>query len=442
MAINKRFVQWSALVLLIFIVIFTRAPEVLLLPSLQADDGIHVFEYFYENRGPEHILRFKAGYIPMVANIVGYLSVRLPTRLIPYGMAWLPLVITLAAYSLLFSARYRSWLESDLSRAVTCLLFALAPLSQFLLLEHTDYSIWNTLLLLILMSVTPLPRSKWEYPWWVLTNVLVWSHPLTILVVPFQGYLLFRDKPNRILYALTILNLLLHMVFGVEHAQALGGPSFLAALGSLAKAALWSVYIAAQTAFRAAFGPQLFNWANQQMPLLFPCWGLAVAGLTLLVFIRSPRTRLPLIALFYSILGLTFASIVGRGYAETTDLNGGIRYTYIQHLAFLALFVFLIYRLPASFRVSTVPAVEGKTTSRGRRWSIIVFTVLIGYYAAMNIGARGAYQYAHPENGKIVREFFQTLEEAEKRDDIEEGSYLTAERINDWPLSVKLSKRK
>ncbi|MDH4101477.1 MAG: hypothetical protein OEV28_12990, partial [Nitrospirota bacterium] len=251
--------------LCLFFIIFLRAPQVLLMPSLQADDGINVFAYFYENPEPENIFRFKAGYIPLLANLIGYISIKLPTSLIPYGMTWLPLLITLAAYSLLFNTGYRQWLESDLSRAAACILFALAPLSQFLLLAHTDYSIWNTLLLLILLSVMPLPESaRWKYPWWVLTGVLIWSHPLTILVLPFHAYFFLRDKQNRAFYALTILNLLLHMAFGVQDTQVAETSSLLA----LGKAAIWSVGITGQIAFRTAFGPHLYNWASQQMPLL------------------------------------------------------------------------------------------------------------------------------------------------------------------------------
>lgn len=133
--------------------------------------------------------------------MIGFLSVRLPTRAIPYGLTWVPLLITLTAYGLFFSRRYRCVLESDLARAVVCLLFCLAPLAQFHLLSHTDYSIWNMLLLLILMSALPLPQGRtWGMIYWLLLNLLAWSHPLTILILQFQMALFVRDKSRRALY--------------------------------------------------------------------------------------------------------------------------------------------------------------------------------------------------------------------------------------------------
>lgn len=434
-----RYAQWCALVSVIFIVIFARAPEVLLLPSMQADDGINVFAYFYENRAAEHILRFKGGYIPLVANLIGYFSVRLPTRWIPYGMAWGPLMITLAAYSWLFSTRYKQWLESDLSRAVVCFLFALAPLSQFHLLAHTDYSIWNTLLLLILMSVTPLPQApKWKYLYWMLTAALIWSHPLTILVMPFHVYFWFRDRPNRLLYSLTILNLLIHSAYGVEHAQMIHLAE-VGLAGMLFRAVEWSLIIAAETAFRTAFGPTMFNWASVHMPALFVVWIIFVCGAVLAVLVKSRQSWLPLSALIYVTLGLTFLNILGRGYAETMDLNGGVRYVYIQSLAFIALFVFLIDKLACVEVGVAVPATGKQDATHKLRLSHIIVVAVLGHYLVMNGSEQAAYHYSHPDNGRIVREFFKRLEEVEKRSDIPAGSYLAAERKNDWPLHVRLA---
>jgi hypothetical protein len=58
-----------------------------LAPSLLFDEGPKVFAHFYEHREAAQILRFKSGYLPLIGNLIGYVAVRLPTRVIPYGFA-------------------------------------------------------------------------------------------------------------------------------------------------------------------------------------------------------------------------------------------------------------------------------------------------------------------------------------------------------------------
>jgi hypothetical protein len=41
------------------------------LPPLEYEDGKHIYEYFYEQREPSPILRFKAGFLPLLPNFHG-----------------------------------------------------------------------------------------------------------------------------------------------------------------------------------------------------------------------------------------------------------------------------------------------------------------------------------------------------------------------------------
>jgi hypothetical protein len=128
-----------------------------LAPSLPFEDGAKVFAYFYEQRNTIEILRFKSGYIPLVGNLIGYIAVRLPTRAIPYAFVDSAVAITSVTYVLFFLRAFRKWVPSDVDRALICILFALAPISDFLLVTMTDYSTWNLLATLIcLLVVHPL----------------------------------------------------------------------------------------------------------------------------------------------------------------------------------------------------------------------------------------------------------------------------------------------
>ena len=82
--------RWALVVLAIFLIIFLRTPEAVLQPSLEAEDGTFVFPYYYANRGAVDLLRLQGGYIPLALNLIAYLSVRLPTRFIPFGFALAP----------------------------------------------------------------------------------------------------------------------------------------------------------------------------------------------------------------------------------------------------------------------------------------------------------------------------------------------------------------
>ena len=150
---------WIALFLSVLGIVFLRAPEMVLAPSLLWDEGCKVFANFYEHREAAQILRFKSGYLPLIGNLIGYAAVRLPTRIIPYAFVGSAVLITSVTYCLFFARAFRRWFPSDLDRALMCLVFALAPISSCQLVTTSDYSIWNLLAALILLTVW-LPSEK------------------------------------------------------------------------------------------------------------------------------------------------------------------------------------------------------------------------------------------------------------------------------------------
>ena len=58
---------------------FFREPASYLLPPLSYEDGRDFFAFFYNHREPAAILRFYAGYVSLIPNLVGYLVLALPT---------------------------------------------------------------------------------------------------------------------------------------------------------------------------------------------------------------------------------------------------------------------------------------------------------------------------------------------------------------------------
>jgi hypothetical protein len=430
-------VYWLALLLILVVLNLLRDPQRLILPTLRVEDGTHVFAYFYENRHIREIFRFKAGYVPLVANIIGYCSVRLPTRLIPYGLTWFPLVLSVIASSIVFSKPYATWIPSRVVRGMICMLFVLSPLANTNLRAHTDYSIWSTLFMLILLLAHPLPqRSLPKYVCLGVINILIWSHPLTIVVFPFVVLFFFQNRRDRVLYGLTAFNLLVHQIVGVESSRLFAGMSLLDALAKLARSSLWTVVVEAQTAFAAAFGTALFDYANEEMWYLFVLWGLFLLLALVLSFRELRHMRKPILFSLYYISVLTFTSIVGRGYDTAGLIVGGKRYVHIQGLLFLLIYGLLGYCLGVGvvrrwlsgsrLRASTV---FNKAVAAIPVGLLLCHHLILGY----DVGDPPSHAV---ENGLIVRRFFNDLAELEKSQGSHRGIYLVAEKKDDWPIVI------
>lgn len=429
--------RWTLLVLAILSIIFLRTPEAILQPSLEAEDGTFVFPYYYANRGAVELLRFQGGYIPLELNLIAYVSVRLPTRFIPFGFALLPLLLGIVTYTWLFGSRFRAWLGSDATRAFICVLFVLAPIAQYHIYANATYSLWNALLLLLLIVVTPPSPVAWRnIAVWASANVLVWTNPLTVLVVPIVIIRFVRESRARLLHALTLVNVVIYSVVGVEKGGVFSGLTWVESVGKVVKAIGWTVAIVAGTAFRTVFGAPIFGRAEAGFWPLIAVWGLVVAGAAIFAAKQSSRLRLILLLMGYVIFSFTFFSVLGRGPSILVPLNEAPRYIYVPTLAFIILYVLLLDHF----------IVAGRPRRRA-----VVYTLVFVLYLALNAqlghyfvatgpaarppgGPNSKYVQSDAGNGRIVREFFAELERLEQQNGTQEGIYLKANKPGDWPI--------
>jgi hypothetical protein len=427
-------VFWFLLILIIFLVIFIRAPEVLLLPTLRVEDGKCVFAHFYQQRDFAQIFRFKGGYIPLISNSIGYLSVRLPTTLIPYGLTWIPLLITLVAYSIFFHERYSGLVDSRFTRGAICILFALAPLGQFHLLSHTDYSIWNTFLILILLSICPLPKN-YKLLYWFVCNILIWAHPLSILILPFPLFYMLKGKKDRIFYASIILNLFVHQVLGVKYELIFAGQDSTSSIVKLMNSVWFNLKYVNKITFRASFGPSIFEWANEHAKFLLGLWAISLIAYIAFVFKRIPKVRNVLIFLGYFIFVISFFNIASRGIGIILDINNSPRYVYIQTLFFLVILVVLISQT-AVMMFEKLKMDTKWPINRQKSAKYFIQIILIIYFFIMNLGNSKAYHDPYPENGRIVKTFFKELAAMERARRSHRGIYLVARKKEDWPIII------
>jgi hypothetical protein len=452
---RKHLVASITLFLGVLAIVVLRAPEMVLLPSLLFDEGSKVFAHFYENREAAQILRFKSGYLPLLGNVIGYVAVRLPTRLIPYGFVGSAVVITSFTYSLFFARPFRRWLPSDLDRGLICLVFALAPISDCLLVTMSDYSLWNLLAALILLTAwPPSKRTGWRYLHGIVCNLLVWAHPLALLIAPLAAWRAFKSPGDKTFYRVLLFNLIAHQIFGVagiltthglwDHGT--GVPIEASLGGKLWASSLWTIEIIAATAFRTAFGSSLFESSASGHAGLLVSWTLFLAIAGYFTARKVVRVRSLILFLTYLIVTLTFLSCFLRFEDVHGDpmefISHSPRYIYLQSLSFLLLFGTVI--------VCAWEWVRRRLSARPiARWlgpaALLPLLALLFYYYLLNIQLGygfvgktqpvGRYYDPDPRNGLIVKEFFENLASEERRRN-PGGIELTASKINDWPITI------
>jgi hypothetical protein len=453
---RTHWLAWIGLFFAALAIVFLRAPEMVLAPSLLFDEGSKVFAYFYEQRGLAEILRFKSGYLPLFGNLIGYIAVRLPTRAIPYALAGSAVLITGLTYSLFFARFFRRWIPSDLDRALICLLFALAPISDCLLVTMSDYSLWNLLAALILLTVwRPTQRTGWRLLHGFACNLLVWSHPLTIIIAPVVLWRAFKDRENLAFYRLLFFNVVVHQVFGVAGivtTQGLWdhGTGVALAVSFTSKflhSCAWTLQIIAATAFRTAFGSPCFASVVRDGPALLIIWTGFLIAASLLIACKIPRTRPLLIFLACLIASVTFLSCFLRYEDVNNDpmhfISYSPRYIYLQSLCFLLLFGTLV---TAGWEVVRGKVTEPPGEGWFKRLAFLPLAALVchyyilntqfGHYLVGNTQRAGPYYDPDPQNGLIVREFFSKLADEEKAHGSWHGIQLTAQKVNDWPITV------
>ena len=450
-----RWISWILLLGAVGSILFLRAPETILSPALLFDDGQKVFAYFYEHRSAAEILRFRSGYIPLIGNLIGYLSVRLPTRWIPYGLAGSAFLISVATYSFFFARPFRRWVPSDLNRALTCLLFALAPVSDCFLLTVADYSLWNLLVLLILLTAIPPPEKlPWKYLHIALCNLLVWSHPLSFIILPVVVWFALRKREHRLFYRVLIFNLVVHQIFGVAGIVTTRGlwltQGSVSVVHKFLLSSWWTIQLVPSIAFRTAFGEPVFKEAIKLFPVLFFVWAGILAVGVCHVFRRLGRVRPLLLYLTYLIVAVTFLSCLLRYQRVHDDPFAFIifspRYIYVQSLSFLLIYAILISAL-FQLRVAAAQArpQQARVRRLDSRWLNLPLTLLLVHYFYLNTqfgyfvrnaSRTGPYHTAEPGNGLIVRRFFAQLAELEARQGSREGIHLEAPKRNDWPIVI------
>jgi hypothetical protein len=212
----------------IFVVIFgvlvARSWSALVIPELALEDGRDLLAFFFNSPNPASALRSYNGYLSFVSNAIAWLATRGPITLAPYIFALASLGFAAAGMFMISRPQFAWLIPNAIDRAIIALLLAVLPLGRGRLINNLDYSLWSLLFLLIVLLAYPLPRSPLRL---VLRSILIilciFSHPLSIVVVPICIIHLVREKglPQRLCVGLFLLAIVLYQIFGVDHSSSL-----------------------------------------------------------------------------------------------------------------------------------------------------------------------------------------------------------------------------
>ncbi|HTQ08408.1 MAG TPA: hypothetical protein VMI54_31350, partial [Polyangiaceae bacterium] len=325
---RRRAVSWPVLVALLGAVLVWRSHELLFHPTMRVEDGAKVFSFFFDHRGFEHLFRFKSGYMPFLPNLVGYVAVRIPLRASPYLMTVLPTAFAVFAYGSFFAKPFRAVVPDDRVRFATCLALALAPVGQFYLVSHTDFSIWNALFCVILWAWVPLPASFLGAGLAVLgQELLVWTHPLSFVAAPLNLLQLRRAKTwrGRVAQGSMLVGHAAHLAFGLERRRA--GRALEVDAGDLL---LRTIEYVSRSIQRSLGGPMLEGSWRADAPLVGGALALVFVAAVAWVAVKNVGgMRVPVLLGAYAVVAVTAAVVASK---TDRQIDQGIRYLYVQSL--------------------------------------------------------------------------------------------------------------
>lgn len=420
-------VSWPVLLALILLVLCFRSYGAILHPTLRVEDGAKIYAYFHDHRGFRQLFRFKSGYMPLLPNVLGYLSVRLPPPASPYFMAVAPTLLSAFAYSSFFFRRFRAVVEDDGLRFVTCLALVFAPVGQFFLVSHTDFSIWNALFCAVLWAWVPLPDSPWRTALAVAgQQLLVWTHPISFVAAPINAAQAWyrTGRVQRIAQGAMLAGHALHLALGLDHSYARRTVD--SGIGELPGRL---VHFEHKALARALFGRPLVSWLSHGGGWVVTLATAALlAGALWVAWRNVARLRLAVVLAAYCVTGLALAVAASR---SGRQIDHGIRYLYVQLLFAVMLIAFVVHG--AWHRVSwpAASALPRRWPTRPAPYAALVLLL----FGLQNIGMADTYRERDAgDNAERVATCMQRLAALHERNGGPCGFSLTCRKSHDWTI--------
>jgi len=424
----KLAISGPVLVCLVGALLVWRFHEDLFYPKLRAEDGAKVFAYFYGHRGISELFRFKAGYIPLLPNVFGFVSVRLPARATPYFLTCAPTVLAMVTFSVLRASAYRRYLPRDGLRFVCCCALASMPIGSHFMACNSDYSIWNALLLLLLVVILPMPGSMaGATVFSLVVATLIWSHPLTILALPATLYWLWYERSwrQRSWHALLAACQALHVWLGTQPHKAVIVKGHAPIGDRIAE----QLTIISNHLCHGVIRPTIFPWGPESA-----AFDLAISAIFLLALVACAVVLKHRIAARVLYLWFAYGVVAPMVLISLVRPERGLqstRYYYVSK----AFTVIALALLLAQISFSALRRWAARS-ERLEAFPSAASLLLVAYLNYGNGGFAGD-RISDPENARIVAKFFSELASAEAAQGGHCNIKLRCQKKHgDWPFEV------
>ena len=186
-------------------------------PLLYNEDGRNIFGLFYNDHSVKNIFASYSSYYQVLPRLAGYVLHFLPVTWIPSLYSLFALLFSALAYSLFFPLLNRLFRSSWFALYSVLILTAL-PLASHKLVGGLMFQVWNSVIILGVATFLPMPKKLfWKMLYLFGINILIWSHPYCILILPVYLYKLAFQKDDRWVYGFFILSIFVYFGLNISH---------------------------------------------------------------------------------------------------------------------------------------------------------------------------------------------------------------------------------
>lgn len=313
-------------------------------PLLYNEDGRNIFGLFYNDHSIKNIFSSYSSYYQILPRLVGYILQFLPVTWIPSLYSLFALSFSALAYSLFFPLLNRLFLSPWFALYSILILTAL-PLASHKLVGALMFQVWNAVLILGVVAFLPIPKKFiWKSLYLFAVNILIWSHPYCILVLPVYLYKLVFQNDNRWVHGVFALSVFVYFGLTLNH-HPLNWDSLLYFPSSLLGRVVTETVV----------GPLNRTWLQYlEISLIFGFIMIAFVGCMIGFFWKKMEGKekwFYVISAYFVVTTLAVA-LLGRDLGDYYHLiNGSPRYTYLPRIIFLMMLMAALFRL---YQISSV----------------------------------------------------------------------------------------
>ena len=308
-------------------------------PLLYNEDGRNIFGLIYNDHALKNIFTRYSGYYQVFPMLAGYMLHFFPVTWIPSLYSLCALSFSALTYSLFFPLLNRLFRSPGFALYSVVILAAL-PLANHQLIGTLMYQVWNCVVILGVMAFLPIPKKFFLKALYLFAvNVLIWSHPYCILLLPIYLYRLVFQKDNQWVYGVFALSALVYFGLAFNHHHTNWGSLLYFPSSLLGRVATDTVV-----------GPLNRAWFQYlEISLIFGFLMITfVAGMIGFSWrqMKVEEKWFYVMSAYFVMVTLAVA-LLGRDLGEYYHLmiNSSPRYIYIARMSFLLMLMTALYRL-------------------------------------------------------------------------------------------------